>query len=270
MDMVCPVGRGQRGLIISPPKAGKTTIFKQIANGLSDNYKGLQLMVLLVSERPEEVTDMQRSVRADVISSTFADPAERQVDMAEMALQHALRMVEFGKDVVLLIDSLTRLARAYNLVTPPSGNYLTGGLDPAALNAVKRFFGTARKLESSGSLTILASCLVETGSPLDDVICEEFRGTANMELYLDRNLAEKRIYPAIDIERSSTRREELLLDENTLNRVWTLRRMVEAIRNSQPGAEPMLAIRERMRRTRSNADFLASLSRDGSSGQIEH
>lgn len=262
IDLLCPIGRGQRGMIVSPPKTGKTTILKQIANGLAENYPGLHLMVVLIGERPEEVTDMARSVQAEVISSTFDDPVEQHVSVAEMALSRAVRLVELKRDVVVLLDSLTRLTRAYNLSLPPSGRTLSGGLDPAALYPPKRFFGAARKLENSGSLTMIATCLVDTGSRMDDVIYEEFKGTGNMELHLSRSLAERRIFPAIDISRSGTRREELLLDKETLRKVWKMRRMVEAIRTNQPGVEPFLAVRERMRRTRDNEEFLASLSRE--------
>lgn len=262
IDMLCPIGRGQRGLIVSPPKTGKTTILKQIANGLSENYPGLHVMVVLIGERPEEITDMSRSVQAEVISSSFDAAVEQHASITEMAINRAIRLVELKRDVVILLDSLTRLTRAYNMILPPSGRTLSGGLDPAALYAPKRFFGAARKLENSGSLTIIATCLVDTGSLMDAVIYEEFKDTGNMELHLDRSLAERRIFPAIDISRSSTRREELLLDKETLQKVWTMRRMVEAIRTNQPGVEPFLAVRERLRRTRDNNEFLASLSRE--------
>ena len=262
IDLLCPIGRGQRGLIVSPPKAGKTTILKQIANGIADNYHDLHLMVVLIGERPEEVTDMSRSVRAEVLSSTFDDPVKQHVKVAELALNRAIRLVEMGRDVVILLDSITRLARAYNMLMPPSGRTLSGGLDPAALYPSKRFFGAARNLEDSGSLTLIATSLVDTGSRMDDVIYEEFKGTGNMELHLDRGLAERRIYPAIDVELSGTRREELLLAKETLQQIWTMRRMVEAIRTKQPNAEPLLAIRERLRRTRTNMEFLATLNRE--------
>ncbi len=262
IDLLCPIGRGQRGLIVSPPKAGKTTILKQIANGIADNYHDLHLMVVLIGERPEEVTDMARSVKAEVLSSTFDDPVNQHVRVAELALNRATRLVEMGRDVVILLDSITRLARAYNMLMPPSGRTLSGGLDPAALYPSKRFFGAARNLENSGSLTIIATCLVDTGSRMDDVIYEEFKGTGNMELHLDRGLAERRIYPAINVELSGTRREELLLDKETLQQVWTMRRMVDAIRTKQPSAEPLLAIRDRLRRTRNNKEFLATLNRE--------
>ncbi|NOX62640.1 MAG: transcription termination factor Rho [Chloroflexi bacterium] len=260
IDLVAPVGRGQRGLIVSPPKAGKSTLLKQIANGVAENYPGVHVMVVLVGERPEEVTDMQRAVKADVLSSTFAEPPEQHIHVAEMALNHAVRLAELNRDVVLLLDSLTRLVRAYDMVMPPSGRTLAGGLDPAALHPAKQFFGAARKLEDGGSLTIVATCTVDAGSRLDDAIYEEFRDAANMELRLDGNLAQRRIFPAIDIDRSGTRHEELLLDEHTVQAVRKLRRMVEALRVSQPGVEPLLAVRERLRRTRTNREFLASLN----------
>ncbi|MCS6844901.1 MAG: transcription termination factor Rho [Caldilineales bacterium] len=256
LDMIAPIGRGQRGLIVSPPKAGKTTILKQIANGMTANYNDLHLMVVLIGERPEEVTDMDRSVEAEVISSTFDDPVQSHVRVAEMALARAKRLVECGRDVVILLDSITRLARAYNLVVPPSGRTLSGGLDPAALYPPKHFFGAARNIEEGGSLTIIATCLVDTGSRMDDVIYEEFKGTGNMELHLNRRLAERRIFPAFDIERSGTRREELLLDPNTLQRVWTMRRMIDALGGGMEAIQPLM---ERLARTRSNEEFLATL-----------
>jgi transcription termination factor Rho len=259
LDMLAPIGRGQRGLIVSPPKAGKTTILKQIANGISENYPNAHLMVVLIGERPEEVTDMDRSVDAEVFSSTFDDVVENQTRVAEMALQRAKRLVEGGKDVVVMLDSITRLARAYNLVVPPSGRTLTGGFDPAALYPPKHFFGAARNLEEGGSLTIIATCLVDTGSRMDDLIYEEFKGTGNSELHLNRKLSERRIFPAIDIERSSTRREELLLDEETLARVWTLRRMIDML----GGAEDALqAVIQRLVKTRANKEFLSTLNKD--------
>jgi transcription termination factor Rho len=258
IDLVAPIGRGQRGLIVSPPKAGKTTILKQIANGISANYDDVHLMVVLIGERPEEVTDMDRSVEAEVYSSTFDDPVEQHVKVAEMALHRAKRLVECKKDVVILLDSITRLARAYNLTVPPSGRTLSGGLDPAALYPPKHFFGAARNLEEGGSLTIIATCLVDTGSRMDDMIYEEFKGTGNMELHLNRKLAERRVFPAFDIERSGTRREELLLDPDTLAKVWTMRRMLAAIGGTE-ALEPLL---ERLRRTRNNREFLATLNKD--------
>ena len=229
IDMASPIGRGQRGLIVSPPKAGKTTILKRIANGISLNHPDVHLMVVLIGERPEEVTDMDRSVQAEVISSTFDEPVTNHVRVAEMALERAKRLVEGKRDVAILLDSITRLTRAYNLTVPPSGRTLSGGIDPAALYPPKHFFGAARTIEEGGSLTIMATCLVDTGSRMDDVIYEEFKGTGNMELVLSRRLAERRIFPAFDMERSGTRREELLLDPETLARVWTMRRMLDAI-----------------------------------------
>lgn len=256
LDLIVPIGRGQRGLIVSPPKAGKTTILKQIANGMTANYSDLHLMVVLIGERPEEVTDMDRSVEAEVISSTFDDPVQSHVRVAEMALARAKRLVEGGRDVVILLDSITRLSRAYNLVVPPSGRTLSGGLDPAALYPPKHFFGAARNIEEGGSLTIIATCLVDTGSRMDDVIYEEFKGTGNMELHLNRRLAERRIFPAFDIERSGTRREELLLEPQTLQRVWTMRRMIDAMGGGMEAVQPLM---ERLARTRNNEDFLATL-----------
>ncbi len=264
IDLICPIGRGQRGIIASPPKAGTTTILKQIANGLTDNYRGTNLLLLLVGERPEEITDMRRSVDATVVSTLFDDPVEQQISVAELVLAHAIRLAETKKDVVLIISSLTQLARAYNMATPVSGRSLGGILEPAALQHTKQYLSAARKLEGSGSLTLIATCAIGTDSRLDDFIYDDLKNTANMHLQLDKTLAERRIFPAIDIERSFTRREELLLDSNTLQQVWTLRRMVEALRVSQPGTEPMMAIRERLRRTRDNREFLASLNhRDG-------
>jgi len=255
VDLIAPIGRGQRGLIVSPPKAGKTMLLKAIANGLTSNYQDIHLMVLLIGERPEEVTDMRRSVKGDVISSTFDEPVEDHTKVAEMTLERAKRLVEGGQDVVILMDSITRLARAYNLDMPPSGRTLSGGIDPVALYPPKRFFGAARNIEGGGSLTIIATCLVDTGSRMDDVIYEEFKGTGNMELHLDRKLAEKRIFPALDIQRSSTRREELLLGSDALRQVWTLRRMVSMLGDNE-GTELMLT---RMAKTKTNIDFLATL-----------
>ncbi|MBI4321820.1 MAG: transcription termination factor Rho [Chloroflexi bacterium] len=258
INLVSPIGRGQRGLIVSPPKAGKTTVLKHIANGVSTNYNDIHLMVLLIGERPEEVTDVKRSVKAEVVSSTFDEPVEDHTRVAEMALERAKRLVECGRHVFILMDSITRLSRAYNLVVPPSGRTLSGGIDPVALYPPKRFFGAARNIEEGGSLTIIATCLVETGSRMDDVIYEEFKGTGNMELVLDRKLADKRIFPAIDIPRSGTRREELLLDETTLRQVWTLRRMVAAIGGTE-GIELLIG---RMGKVASNREFLSTLSKD--------
>ena len=229
IELVAPVGFGQRGLIVSPPKAGKTTVLKEIANGISLNHPDVHLIVLLIGERPEEVTDMDRSVDAEVISSTFDETVEHQTHVAEVALNRARRLTEIGRDVVILMDSLTRLTRAYNLVVQPSGRTLSGGLDPAALYPPKRFFGAARNLEEGGSLTMVATCLIDTGSRMDDMIYEEFKGTGNMELHLNRKLEERRIFPAFDIIRSGTRREELLLDKETLRKVWLMRRMISQL-----------------------------------------
>ena len=256
IDMLSPIGRGQRGLIVSPPKAGKTTVLKQIANGISTNCRDIHLMVVLIGERPEEVTDMDRSVSAEVISSTFDEPVQNHTRVAEMALERAKRLVECGRDVAILLDSITRLTRAYNLVVPPSGRTLSGGVDPAALYPPKRFFGAARNIEEGGSLTIIATCLVDTGSRMDDVIYEEFKGTGNMELHLNRKLAERRVFPAFEVERSGTRREELLLDEKVLARVWTLRRMIQALGG---GTEALEVILERLPKTANNEEFLATL-----------
>jgi transcription termination factor Rho len=258
VDLIAPIGRGQRGLIVSPPKAGKTLLLKSIANGITANHPDVHLMVLLIGERPEEVTDMKRSVKGEVISSTFDEPVEDHTKVAEMTLERAKRLVEGGQDVVILMDSITRLARAYNLDMPPSGRTLSGGIDPVALYPPKRFFGAARNIEYGGSLTIIATCLVDTGSRMDDVIYEEFKGTGNMELHLDRKLAEKRVVPAIDITRSGTRREELLLGD-TLRQVWTLRRMVSMLGENE-GTELVLT---RMSKTRNNSDFLATLTKAG-------
>jgi len=256
IDLLAPIGRGQRGLIVSPPKAGKTTILKRIANGMSSNYEDLHLMVVLIGERPEEVTDMDRSVEAEVISSTFDEPVQNHVRVAEMALERAKRLTESSRDVVILMDSITRLTRAYNLTVPPSGRTLSGGIDPAALYPPKRFFGAARNLEEGGSLTIVATCLVDTGSRMDDVIYEEFKGTGNMELHLNRRTSERRIFPAIDIERSSTRAEEKMLEPEVLAKVYTLRRMSDAMGG---GNEAILPILERLSRTRDNQEFLDTL-----------
>lgn len=259
INIVAPIGRGQRGLIVSPPKAGKTTILKHIANGITANYNDIHLMVVLIGERPEEVTDMDRSVEAEVFSSTFDEPVTNHVRVAEMALERAKRLVEGRRDVVILLDSITRLSRAYNLTVPPSGRTLSGGLDPAALYPPKHFFGAARNLEEGGSLTIIATCLVDTGSRMDDVIYEEFKGTGNMELVLSRKLAERRIFPAIDIERSGTRREELLLEPEVLAKVWTVRRMIDAIGG---GPEATEAVLMRLARTQSNREFLDTLHKE--------
>jgi transcription termination factor Rho len=257
VNLVNPIGKGQRALIVSPPKAGKTMLLKNIANGITANYPEILLMVALIGERPEEVTDMRRSVKGEVISSTFDEPTENHTHVAEMALEIAKRQVETSRDVVILLDSVTRLARAYNLALPPSGRTLSGGIDPIALYPPKRFFGAARKIEEGGSLTIIATCLVDTGSRMDDVIYEEFKGTGNSELILDRKLAEKRIFPAIDVQRSGTRREELLLEEPVLKMVWTMRRMLSAVGTNE-GIELLL---NRLAKTDSNAMFLASLQK---------
>jgi len=258
LDLVAPIGRGQRGLIVSPPKAGKTLLLKAIANGVTSNNPDMHLMVCLIGERPEEVTDMRRTVEGEVISSTFDEPVEDHTKVAEMALERAKRLVESGRDVTILLDSITRLARAYNLAVPPSGRTLSGGIDPVALYPPKRFFGAARNIEGGGSLTIISTCLVDTGSRQDDVIYEEFKGTGNMEVHLDRKLAERRIYPAIDIQRSSTRREELLLNDYTLRQVWTMRRMVSMLGGSE-GTELLLS---RLAKTQKNEEFLETLTRD--------
>lgn len=257
IDLLIPVGKGQRGLIVSPPKAGKTLLLKKIANSMTENTPALEMIVLLIDERPEEVTDMRRSVRGDVLSSTFDEKPENHIRLAELVLARAQSLVEHGSDVVILLDSITRLTRAYNLVIPPSGRTLSGGIDPAAFYKPKRFFGAARKIEEGGSLTILATSLIDTGSRMDDVIYEEFKGTGNLELHLDRKIAERRYFPAIDIPRSGTRREELLLDSNTLELMWTLRRTMN-ISNSNP-AEFLEALIERLKKTKDNASFLANL-----------
>ncbi len=258
IDILSPIGRGQRGLIVSPPKAGKTTILKQIANGITGNHDDVHLMVVLIGERPEEVTDMDRSVEAEVVSSTFDEPVQNHVKVAEVALSRAKRLTEIGRDVVILLDSITRLARAYNLIVPPSGRTLSGGLDPAAVHPPKGLYGAARKIEEGGSLTIIATCLVDTGSRMDDIIYEEFKGTGNMELHLNRKLAERRIFPAIDIERSGTRREELLLEPDALSRVWVLRRMIDTIGSF----ESVELILDRLSKTKSNEEFLKTLNKD--------
>ena len=260
IDLVAPVGRGQRGLIVSPPKAGKTTLLKQIANGITANAPDIHLMVALIGERPEEVTDMTRSVKGEVYSSTFDEPVETHCQVAELVLERSKRLVEAGSDVCIVLDSLTRLTRAYNLSVPSSGRTLSGGMDPVALYPPRKFFGAARKMEDGGSLTILAACLVDTGSRMDDVIYEEFKGTGNMEVHLDRRLSERRIFPAIDIPRSGTRREELLLDEATLRQVWLLRRMVSMIASdSQLSSEATEKVRERLARSKDNKEFLMNL-----------
>ena len=263
LNFIAPIGRGQRGLIVSPPKAGKTMLLKAIANATTTNYNDIHLMVCLIGERPEEVTDMKRSVKGDVISATFDEPVENHTRVAELALETAKRLVESGKDVLILLDGITRLTRSYNLAMPPSGRTLSGGIDPAALHPAKRFFGAARNVDEGGSLTIIGTCLIDTGSRMDELIYEEFKGTGNMELHLDRRLSERRIFPAIDIQRSGTRREELLLDENTIKQVWLLRRMVSMIAaNSVTFTETTERVLDRLRKTKTNAEFLASLSQE--------
>jgi len=268
INLVTPVGGGQRGLIVSPPKAGKTTILKQMANSISTKYPEVHLMVALIGERPEEVTDMDRSVDAEVVSSTFDEPVTSHVRVAEMVLERAKRLVEVGRDVVILMDSITRLARAYNLVVTPSGRTLSGGIDPSALYPPKRFFGAARNIEEGGSLTIIATCLIDTGSRMDDVVYEEFKGTGNMELHLSRRLQERRVFPAIDIERSSTRREELLLGPDLTPRVWLMRRMYDQMISGPPhgagldSATATEAILQRLARTKDNMEFLETLTED--------
>lgn len=266
INLVAPIGRGQRGLIVSPPKSGKTTILKAIANSISAKYSDVNMMIALIGERPEEVTDMDRSVDAEVIASTFDEPVTAHVRAAEIVLERAKRLVEVGRDVVVLMDSITRLARAYNLVVHPSGRTLSGGIDPSALYPPKRFFGAARNIEDGGSLTIIATCLVDTGSRMDDVVYEEFKGTGNMELHLSRALQERRVFPAIDIDRSSTRREELLLGPDITQRVWLMRRMYGQMVNDPPTGAGMTmiqateAIMQKMTKTDSNMDFLETLN----------
>jgi transcription termination factor Rho len=263
INLISPIGRGQRGLIVSPPKAGKTFMLKAIAAGIAANYPDIHLMVALIGERPEEVTDMKRSVKGEVVASTFDEPVEDHTRVAEMALERAKRLVEGGTDVVILLDSITRLTRAYNLAMPPSGRTLTGGMDPVALYPPKRFFGAARNCEEGGSLTVMATCLVDTGSRQDEVIFEEFKGTGNQELRLDRRLAERRVFPAIDIAGSSTRREELLMDEATLRQVWLMRRMMSMIAsNAANPSEATERLLDRLSRTNNNAEFLATLSKN--------
>ena len=265
IDMVAPIGRGQRGMIVSPPKAGKTTLLKQIANGITENFPEVHLMVALIGERPEEVTDMIRSVDGEVYSSTFDEPVEDHCKVAELVLERSKRLVEAGTDVVILLDSLTRLTRAYNLNVPTSGRTLSGGIDPVALYPPKKFFGAARNAEDGGSLTILAACLVETGSRMDDVIYEEFKGTGNIEVHLERKLSEKRVFPAIDITRSGTRREELLLDEKILKQIWLLRRMVSISGDNRDGdsSDVTQKVLGFMSKSKSNEDFLGKLNKTG-------
>ncbi len=256
MDLLTPIGMGQRGLIVSPPRAGKTMILQSLANSVTTNHPDMVLIVLLIDERPEEVTDMERSVKGEVISSTFDEPATRHVQVAEMVLEKAKRLVEHKKDVVILLDSVTRLARAYNTIVPPSGKVLSGGVDSNALQRPKRFFGAARNIEEGGSLTIMATALTDTGSRMDDVIFEEFKGTGNMELHLDRKLVDKRVFPAIDINRSGTRKEDLLLSKDELNRVWVLRKVL----NPLSVTELMELLIDKLGKTSSNADFLSAMS----------
>jgi transcription termination factor Rho len=261
INLVAPIGAGQRGLIVSPPKAGKTLLLKNIANAISAKYPEVHLMVALIGERPEEVTDMKRSVKGEVVASTFDEPVENHTRVAELALERAKRLAEIGKDVVILLDGITRLTRSYNLAMPPSGRTLSGGIDSVALYPPKRFFGAARNIEEGGSLTILATCLVDTGSRMDDLIYEEFKGTGNMELHLDRRMAEKRIFPAIDIVRSGTRREELLLGDATVAKVWLLRRMVAMIaEDSNSPTDASERVIDRIAKTQTNAEFLATLT----------
>ncbi len=260
MDMIAPVGLGQRGLIVAQPKAGKTLLLKEIANSISANRPDIDLFVLLIDERPEEVTDMQRSVKGEVIASTFDEVPEHHIKVAELVLERALRLVEHKRDVVILLDSITRLARAYNLVVPPSGRTLSGGIDPASFHRPKRFFGAARNVEEGGSLTILATALIETGSRMDDIIYEEFKGTGNMELHLDRKLAERRIFPALDIRRSGTRREEMLLEKDALEKLWAIRK---SMNDSMEYVEQFL---KKLSNTKTNQEFLDSLDTGGGSG----
>lgn len=263
INIISPIGRGQRGLLVSPPKAGKTVILKKIASAIMTNYSDIHLIICLIGERPEEVTDMRRTVKAEVIAATFDEPVENQTRVAELTLERAKRMVEVGKDVVLLLDGITRLTRAYNLASPGSGRTLSGGIDAAALHPPKRFFGAARNIEDGGSLTILATCLVDTGSRMDELIYEEFKGTGNMELHLDRKLAEKRLFPAIDIIPSSTRRDELMLNDNTVKQTWLLRRIVNMLTdNASNSNEATLRVLNKLGKTKNNAEFLSNLSRE--------
>jgi len=256
MDLMTPIGKGQRGLIVSPPRTGKTMLLKDIANAVTKNHRDIHKIVLLIDERPEEVTDMARSVEAEVISSTFDEPPQRHVQVTEMVLEKAKRLVEHKKDVLILLDSITRLARAYNTVVPPSGKILSGGVDSNALHRPKRFFGAARNLEEGGSLTIIATALIETGSRMDEVIFEEFKGTGNMEVNLDRKLSDRRIFPALDINRSGTRKEELLIEEEVLNRIWILRKLLAPLTQ----VDNMEFLLEKIRGTENNKEFLASMN----------
>jgi transcription termination factor Rho len=256
VDLLSPIGKGQRGLIVAPPKAGKTILMQKLANAISENHPEVALIVLLIDERPEEVTDMEENVKAEVISSTFDEPADRHVQVADMVIEKAKRLVEHGRDVVILLDSITRLARAHNVVVPHSGKILSGGVDANALQKPKRFFGAARNIDKGGSLTIIATALIDTGSRMDEVIFEEFKGTGNMELVLDRRLADRRIYPAIDIQRTSTRKEELLMDKDELNRVYLLRNFLA----DMPPVEALEFLLERMKRTKNNKEFFATMA----------
>ncbi len=256
IDLFTPIGKGQRGLIVAPPRTGKTMLLQTIANSITENHPEVTLIVLLIDERPEEVTDMQRSVNGEVISSTFDEPASRHVQVADMVIEKAKRLVEHKRDVVILLDSITRLARAHNAVVPPSGKILSGGVDSNALQRPKRFFGAARNIEEGGSLTIIATALVETGSRMDDVIFEEFKGTGNMEIHLDRKLSDKRVFPAIDLQKSGTRKEELLIPKKDLDRIWVLRRVLNAL----SPVEQMELVLERLSKTKANAEFLASMN----------
>ncbi len=255
LDLICPIGFGQRGLIVAPPKAGKTSLLKEIANGITTNYPEAELIILLIDERPEEVTDIERTVDAEVVYSTFDQLPENHIKISELVLERALRLVEDGRDVIILMDSLTRLARAYNLTIPPSGRTLSGGIDPAALYRPKKFFGSARNIEEGGSLTILATALVETGSRMDDVIYEEFKGTGNSEIHLSRELAERRVFPAIDVKRSGTRKEDMLLSQETLEAIWKVRHAING-----DGLETSEQLVKQLRETKSNADFIRRLS----------
>jgi transcription termination factor Rho len=257
MDLLTPIGKGQRGLIVSPPRTGKTMLLQNIAHSVTANHPEVVLIVLLIDERPEEVTDMQRSVKGEVISSTFDEPAQRHVQVAEMVIEKAKRLVECQKDVVILLDSITRLARAYNTVAPPSGKVLSGGLDSNALQKPKRFFGAARNIEQGGSLTIMATALIDTGSRMDDVIFEEFKGTGNMEIHLERKLADRRVFPAIDLQKSGTRKEELLLPREDLNRVWVLRKVL----NPLSPVEAMELLLDKLKKTSTNAEFLSAMQK---------
>jgi transcription termination factor Rho len=256
MDLMVPVGKGQRGLIVAPPRTGKTMLLQNIANSITANHPEVYLIVLLIDERPEEVTDMQRSVKGEVISSTFDEPAQRHVQVAEMVIEKAKRLVEHGKDVVILLDSITRLARAYNTIVPASGKVLSGGVDSNALQRPKRFFGAARNIEQGGSLTIVATALIDTGSRMDEVIFEEFKGTGNLEIHLDRKLADRRVFPAIDIQKSGTRKEELLIQKDDLSRVWVLRKVLTPL----SPVESMELLLSKMGKTKTNAEFLAAMN----------